>query len=453
MGDKLAHWLYETLENMSKRPDIILYNSKVRQDIQTLEPAGNTQKRQKEYVLKKFSLCILILIAGVFLSVIMWIKSINSTEIVDNLVKRNSYGEGSSLVELVASQNDKSYDISLVVEEKSFTDEEITILLKEFEKELEKIILGENKGFDRIECDLALTDTIEGYPFSVMWITDENYIDSGGKLIQDTLDKPQETMLYATVEYYDESGDRISIEKSWKCTVYSKVLRPDASQIINKGVIAAENSDRTNEYVVLPSQIGDMQISWSYPKSHMALLFMFGTPLIILLIYFSMDRDLHQKVVEREQQMLMDYPEIVSSLALLIGAGMNVQNSWLKIVNDYRAKREETGKKRYAYEEMLFTVYEMENGVLQVNAYERFGRRCRISCYTRLSTMISQNLRKGSTNLAQLLTEEAKEAFENRKHMARKLGEKAGTKLLLPMMMILGVMMVIIMVPAFRSIL
>ena len=134
MGDKLAHWLYETLENMSKRPDIILYNSKVRQDIQTLEPAGNTQKRQKEYVLKKFSLCILILIAGVFLSVIMWIKSINSTEIVDNLVKRNSYGEGSSLVELVASQNDKSYDISLVVEEKSFTDEEITILLKELGK-------------------------------------------------------------------------------------------------------------------------------------------------------------------------------------------------------------------------------------------------------------------------------------------------------------------------------
>lgn len=239
MGDKLAHWLYETLENMSKRPDIILYNSKVRQDIQTLEPAGNTQKRQKEYVLKKFSLCILILIAGVFLSVIMWIKSINSTEIVDNLVKRNSYGEGSSLVELVASQNDKSYDISLVVEEKSFTDEEITILLKEFEKELEKIILGENKGFDRIECDLALTASIEGYPFSVMWITDENYIDSSGKLIQDTLDKPQETMLYATVEYYDESGDRISIEKSWKCTVYSKVLRPDASQIIHKGVIAA----------------------------------------------------------------------------------------------------------------------------------------------------------------------------------------------------------------------
>ena len=432
MGDKLAHWLYETLENMSKRPDIILYNSKVRQDIQTLEPAGNTQKRQKEYVLKKFSLCILILIAGVFLSVIMWIKSINSTEIVDNLVKRNSYGEGSSLVELVASQNDKSYDISLVVEEKSFTDEEITILLKEFEKKLEKIVLGENKGFDRIECDLALTASIEGYPFSVMWITDENYIDSSGKLIQDTLDKPQETMLYATVEYYDESGDRISIEKSWKCTVYSKVLRPDASQIIHKGVIAADNSDRTNEYVVLPSQLGDMQI---------------------LLIYFSMDRDLHQKVVEREQQMLMDYPEIVSSLALLLGAGMNVQNSWLKIVNDYRTKREETGKKRYAYEEMLFTVYEMENGVLQVNAYERFGRRCRISCYTRLSTMISQNLRKGSTNLAQLLTEEAKEAFENRKHMARKLGEKAGTKLLLPMMMILGVMMVIIMVPAFRSVL
>lgn len=88
---------------------------------------------------------------------------------------------------------------------------------------------------------------------------------------------------------------------------------------------------------------------------------------------------------------------------------------------------------------------------MQVKAYERFGRRCRIPSYNKLSTMLSQNIRKGAANLPQLLKEEATEAFEERKHAARKTGEKAGTKLLVPMMLLLGITMVIIMVPALTS--
>ena len=41
--------------------------------------------------------------------------------------------------------------------------------------------------------------------------------------------------------------------------------------------------------------------------------------------------------------------------------------------------------------------------------------------------------------------------LEERKHTARKLGEKAGTKMLVPMMMLLGIVMVIITVPALTS--
>lgn len=130
---------------------------------------------------------------------------------------------------------------------------------------------------------------------------------------------------------------------------------------------------------------------------------------------------------------------------------MTVPNAWQRVVKDYCAKKQETGKKRYAYEEMLLTIYEMESGVTQTKAYERFGRRCRVQSYNRLATMLSQNVRKGATNLAVLLREEAAYAFEERKHTARRLGEKAGTKLLVPMMMLLGMIMVVIMVPAFQG--
>lgn len=74
-----------------------------------------------------------------------------------------------------------------------------------------------------------------------------------------------------------------------------------------------------------------------------------------------------------------------------------------------------------------------------------------MQAYIKLSTLLSQNLRKGSNELMKMLHQEVAEAFEQRKNLAKKLGEEAGTKLLVPMMIMLCVVMVIIMVPAYFS--
>ena len=50
-----------------------------------------------------------------------------------------------------------------------------------------------------------------------------------------------------------------------------------------------------------------------------------------------------------------------------------------------------------------------------------------------------------------LLEQEAEDAFEERKSMARKLGEEAGTKMLFPMILMLGAVMLILAFPAMRS--
>jgi len=64
---------------------------------------------------------------------------------------------------------------------------------------------------------------------------------------------------------------------------------------------------------------------------------------------------------------------------------------------------------------------------------------------------MSQNVRKGGEYFMQMLREEVGEAFAQRKALARKRGEEAGTKLLLPMIMMLGIVLIIIVVPAFMS--
>ena len=62
-----------------------------------------------------------------------------------------------------------------------------------------------------------------------------------------------------------------------------------------------------------------------------------------------------------------------------------------------------------------------------------------------------QNLRIGSRELTAILEREASEAFEERKKQARILGEQAGTKLMFPMLLMLGLVLVILMVPAYLS--
>ena len=117
---------------------------------------------------------------------------------------------------------------------------------------------------------------------------------------------------------------------------------------------------------------------------------------------------------------------------------------------DYREKKKEH-EKSYVYEEMLFACYEMQSGVVERKAYERFGRRLGLQPYTRLVGFLNQSLQKGNAALLKDLQKEAEEAQEERRNQARKKGEEAGTKLLIPMMLMLGIVMVLVMLPAFLS--
>ena len=103
------------------------------------------------------------------------------------------------------------------------------------------------------------------------------------------------------------------------------------------------------------------------------------------------------------------------------------------------------------YEEILLVCRELDNGISEGAAYTNFGKRCRSWHYSKLSTLLVSNIKKGNSELLKALQEEADRSFEERRSIARQMGEEAGTKLLLPMMIMLGVTLVIIMIPAYFS--
>ena len=169
-------------------------------------------------------------------------------------------------------------------------------------------------------------------------------------------------------------------------------------------------------------------------------------------LFFSEKEKEKKRQKERKQKLLLEYPDMLSKLVLLLGAGMTVGGAWKRIATVYENKRQIRAVSQMPlYEEMLITCREIEGGISEEQAYERFGERCGERKFRKLGNLLTQNLRKGSRGLTVLLAQEVEESYEERKSEARKYGEEAGTKLLLPMVLMMGIIMAILIVPAVLS--
>ena len=134
---------------------------------------------------------------------------------------------------------------------------------------------------------------------------------------------------------------------------------------------------------------------------------------------------------------------------------MTSRGAWEKICNDYTRLKEGQKDKhkgtKYAYEEMLKAAAQMNLGKAESEAYEEFANRCRVQAYQRLGSLLSKNLRRGSREITGLLQAEAENAMEDRRQHVRQRGEEIGTKLLLPMFGMFGIVVAIVVVPAIGS--
>lgn len=83
--------------------------------------------------------------------------------------------------------------------------------------------------------------------------------------------------------------------------------------------------------------------------------------------------------------------------------------------------------------------------------YEQLGRRLELPEYYQLLQHISQYIRMGTKNLRNLMEQEMQQALEKRRELAKKKGEEASTKLLFPMILLLVLVMVMIVYPAWAG--
>jgi len=162
-----------------------------------------------------------------------------------------------------------------------------------------------------------------------------------------------------------------------------------------------------------------------------------GTILVLVLVYAMYD-ELNDLVRKRQIAISRQFPNVVSKLALLVTSGMIMDRAW---------KETAFSQETELYQEMRKTSKELDNLVSPESAYSNFINRCNTKESAKLASAIMQNLSKGNAEIGRLLKDMAHEAWQERRHTAKRDAEKANSKLMIPTMLLFLAILVMLMVP------
>ncbi len=445
----LALYLAHFLEN----PKSDRYKSHMER-IKLLHANEDATVQYKIFKAKQFATILFCILMINSLALIVQLSSNEEPLIKEGAIERPSYGEDASDVDVdVIFNNESDYikqHMTISVDPKEYTEQEFNAAAEKAKEYLNTQILGKNVSLEKVYYPLNLVSSIPDTGISVSWSMEEDsLIESDGELVRKGLTESKLENLTAIMEYGE-------FEQQY---VMSVVILPEQLSDEDLLLYHLESSmDSTNketiteDKMVLPDTIDGHEVYYEEEKDNsMATILVFGA-LVIVLVFVMMEQKLSKQKEERDTEIMIDYPELINKFTLLIGAGMTVKKAWEKIVIEYEERKAANKvKRRYAYEELKVTLFELNNGMNESKAYENFGRRMQLLPYMKLSSLLAQNVSKGMDGLLKALELEAYGAFEERKELAKRLGEKAGTKLLLPMGIMLLLVFVMILIPAFLS--
>ena len=159
---------------------------------------------------------------------------------------------------------------------------------------------------------------------------------------------------------------------------------------------------------------------------------------IVLVLTYAMYDELGDKVKKRRNSIGRQFPNVASKLALLVTSGMIVDRAW---------KETAYSQSTQLYKEMRKTSDELDNLVSPESAYSDFINRCNTKETAKLASAILQNQSKGNAEIGRLLKDLAREAWQERRHTAKRDAEKTNSKLMIPTMMLFIAILVMLMVP------
>ncbi|MBO7355365.1 MAG: type II secretion system F family protein [Lachnospiraceae bacterium] len=440
MLERSSEFIFEKVyRKIEKKPD-----PNVIRKLRFLDPAGDTGALYREFCIRRIRISMVTFLAGIILAVLMKISAVTGSRVPSDGFEREEWSGKKQGIELYAVTDDERLEMDLSIWPLTLSEEELNTYRDRFLEDITDIIGGENTDLMNVNHDLVLRERYDGYPFKFTWRSSDHGLVSAydGRIRE----KEQEgdavlTVTYSYGEYSGEAG--ISVHVAEPVMTDEEMLALDIRTFLEE----SEENGRYEKIWNLPDEINGRKIRWEYRSEDNSGLIMGLFTLVTVIIYAASGKDLSSQTEKRRENMKKTYPKILRQISLYVGAGMTTKAAFMRIVSDAVS----SGSTDAVYEEMRSACHEMEQGIGEAECYERFGNRTGLGEYIKLAGMLSRNLKRGDQNFRSRLKTEADMAMKERILQARKTGEEAQTKLLVPMIMMLGVVMVMIMIPAFTG--
>lgn len=416
---------------------------KVRRRLERLDPSGEAEGRWQNFWVETTAAVLRIAVVGLVLALAAALYYYGGPEEVSR-ISRNAYGQGAQNFWLTARRSSGLTTVHrLEVQERLYTDAEVESLYHRLVEELDNTIKKEVVYGNQEEEMTLLPTEVEGYPFVLVWSSDRpEILDAVGKFGESEPDQGVAVVTLTMTARY------LEFERTtcWQVRVYPP--RRSQEEIwdrqVNSALAKMETDSAYEDVVSLPEEVAGQPVSWSIERRNPVPAVFALTVAAGLFSLWRSQRRLQEQAQKRDRVLAEEYSTVVTRLTLYLGAGMTAKAAFQRTAaGDWK-------KGGYAGEEMRLACRELDSGVYESVCYERFGWRCGRQEYIKLGALLAQNIKKGNSALLQSLQLEVRDAGEQQKHLVRRRGEEASTRLLGPMLLLLVMILVVIMVPAFQ---
>lgn len=380
------------------------------------------------------------------LAAILGIRDFLANKDFDGAIERPKAGELSENKKLFVSSKIGEKKVSVNVTPKKRSDDEIESLLDNAKEEINSTVIGENENLSKVYSDLNIESSYQNGTVNATWKFDNtDVISSSGKLNLKNITEKSEVRAFCTLECED-------VEETY---IFSFIVYPPTTltkagydYLLNEALTEADEATKSLDTMVLPKSLDGNDLFWKSSTSNTGFLLAILGIIVVPMVGIAEKNRKRAEEKRIRKQLELDYPDIVSALSLYIGAGISVKGAIVRIASDYNSKVAQTGIIRPGFEGVVKLYRQMQDGKEEIESYKDFGRYMEQKDFRKLSIILVQNLRKGTTGLIEQLEKEEQQAFENRKLRAKIAGEEASTKLLIPMMALLSVVVIVLIFPA-----
>lgn len=264
-------------------------------------------------------------------------------------------------------------------------------------------------------------------------------VSDGDKVIEKKIDLTMDPYEKESSEEKQDDGDGEAAGKRNR----------EAVEMELRGIASELNSDKAVKKVKLPDSLASGEkISWEVEdkSGSNGIAIMAVTVLTAFCIYKKRFSMLEQQRRLQRESVMRQLPEFVNRLVLLLNAGLVLTSAFEKSVEESFVEDSKGDDYFYGKLREIYVLCTTTNASMHVE-FRKMAKESGIRELMRVSNIISDNIRKG-VELTGKLQAESELLWISRKKSCEEKGRLAETKLTLPLMIFLMVLIIITVAPA-----